>query len=230
MKCSKCKQLKFDEISTRLETVAGEKPLKASGREAKLHQALQPGLNEIFFTKNLVLVEGLEDVAIITSWIVLMDRWNEFRQKGIHIVPVNGKSNLIQPLAIAQGFEIPVFTIFDADGKDTDAGHAVRHEKDNKSLLGLLGGDVTVPFPADIVWGANYVVWPESITEILKNEVDPTVLATCEAKANALYGHAGSLQKNTLHIGSKLQFLFDAGIRPVSLDKLCDSILSTAKV
>lgn len=228
-KASKCKQLKFDEVSTRLGTVTGEKPLKPAGRAAKLHQALQPALNEIFFTKNLVLVEGLEDAAVITSWMVLTGRWDEFRQKGIHIVPVNGKSNLAQPLAIAQGFNIPVFTIFDADGDDVGADHPIRHKKDNETLLGLLGGDIATPFPVDTVWGERYVMWPNSITELIKKEIPATNLAACEAKADAMYGHAGGLQKNGLHIGSKLQFAFEDGILPPSLDKLCDIILTTAK-
>lgn len=229
-KSSKCMQLKFDDVSTRLGTVTGDKPIKPEARAAKLHQVLQPALNEIFFTKNLVLVEGLEDIAVITSWMVVTGRWDEFRKKGIHIVPANGKSYLVQPLAIAQGFNIPVFTIFDADGNESNPGHRDSHKRDNETLLGLLGGDPATPFPTDTVWGQNYVMWPNSITELLKNEIPEPNFTECEAKANALYGHAGGLQKNGLHIGSKLQFVFDSGIRPPSLEKLCDTILDTANV
>lgn len=224
---SKCRQLTFDDVANRLADVKGEKPLKPAGVQAKLHQVLQPGLNELFFTQNLVLVEGLEDVSLITSWMVLTDRWNEFRQKGIHIVPVNGKSYLAQPLVIAEGLGIPVFTVFDADGKDTK--HQDSHKKDNEILLGLLGGDSSKPFPNDILWGPRYVVWPESFTEVIKKEIPADKLQTYENKANAVYGNAGGLGKNGLHIGAKLQLAFDDGIRPPSLDKLCDAILVAAK-
>lgn len=94
--CSGCHQLKFSDLAARLGALTGKTPAKPTGLAAKLHQELQPSMNELFFTRNLVLVEGLEDVAIITSWLVLTSRWNEFRQKGIHIVPAGGKAYLFR--------------------------------------------------------------------------------------------------------------------------------------
>jgi len=226
-KASKCKQLTFEDLATRLADVTGEKPLKPLGLAAKLHQALQPGLNELFFAKNLVLVEGLEDMAFITSWIVLTNRWKEFRQKGIHIVPVNGKSHLLQPVVIADGLGIPVFTLFDADGHDIK--HQESHKTENERLLRLLGSDPSTPFPADTLWGSRYVVWPDAITEVIKREIPADKLEIYENKANAMYGNPGGLQKSNLQIGAKLQLALEDGIRPPSLDKLCDAIFLAAR-
>ena len=90
------------------------------GNLAKIHQVLQPNLNEIFFTSRLILVEGLEDVAYIATCLQLMNQWDEYRRLGCHMVPANGKSEMPRPLVIAQCLQVPVFAVFDADG-DTKA-------------------------------------------------------------------------------------------------------------
>jgi putative ATP-dependent endonuclease of the OLD family len=224
---SQSRQLTFEDLAQKLAAVTGDKPTKPSGLAAKLHQALQPSLNELFFSKNLVLVEGLEDLAIITSWMVLTDRWKDFRRKGLHIVPVNGKSYLLQPLAISQELRIPVFTMFDAD-RGTDPKHEADHKRENTRLLTILGGNAQEPFPTDTIWAPDYVIWSETIGDTIKKEIPPDKLVEFENKANALYGNAGGLQKNSLQIGAKLQLAFEAGIRPPSLEKLCEAILAGA--
>lgn len=225
--CSGCHQLKFSDLAARFGSLTGKTPVKPTGLAAKLHQELQPSINELFFTRNLVLVEGLEDVAIITSWLVLAGKWNEFRQKGIHIVPAGGKSHISYALVIAQGLKIPVFTVFDADGDDTK--NAALHEKDNVLLMKLLNIDHSIPFPKDILWGERAAVWPFNIGETIKAGINPEKLKGYEDKASALYGHAGGLKKNSLHVGSKLQFAFEDGNRPACLDQLCEVILKFAK-
>jgi len=218
--------LTFEDLATKLAAVTGEKPTKPAGVAAKLHQALQPNLNELFFTKNLVLVEGLEDSALITGWMVITERWKRFREKGLHMVPVSGKSQFLQPLAIAQELGIPVFTVFDTDGDDTK--HQADHKRDNERLFAILGGDKRVPFPEETVWGTCFVAWPDSITEVVKREIPKEKLEEYENKANTAYGSPGGLQKNALQIGTKLQLAFQDGIRPPSLDKLCEAILASA--
>ncbi len=226
---SSAKRLLFEDVATRIGTLTGEKPIQPAGMGAKLHQLLQPGMNEIFFGNNLVLVEGLEDVAIISSWMMLTGQFEECRRKGINIVPVNGKSFLVQALAVAQGLGIPVFTIFDADGNTANPAHRPKHEKDNKTLLGLLGGDVSQPFPAEALWATDHIVWTNNITDMLEQEIGAAKYATYCNQADTLYGQPGGMEKNTLCIGSRLQFAFDDGTRPASLDRMCKAILDAAK-
>jgi putative ATP-dependent endonuclease of the OLD family len=105
--CVSIRQYSYAETAARFAEVVGE-PLKTqSAALSKVHQALQPSLNEMFFTQRLVLVEGLEDVAYVHSWLVLTERWEKYRRCGCHIVPVDGKSEMIRPAIIAQGLGIP---------------------------------------------------------------------------------------------------------------------------
>ncbi|MCH7605274.1 AAA family ATPase [Patescibacteria group bacterium] len=225
LKTSQQKQLTFKEVAERIGEVSGTEPVKSSGILAKLHQELQPALSEMFFTRNLVLVEGLEDLAIITSWMILTDRWSEFRRRGVHIVPVGGKSHLIYPLVIAQGMKMPVFTVFDADG-NAKKELLKEHEKDNKTLLRLLELDESIPFPKTTLWGERFVVWPTEITDVIETEIPEDKLRIYQERADVVYGHVGGLKKNSLHISLKLKQAFEDGIKLPSLEKLCAGILA----
>ncbi len=99
------RQYSYAETASRFAEVVGEPLKKESATMSKVNQALQPGLNEMFFTQRLILVEGLEDVGYITSWLVLSDRWEAYRRSGCHIVPVNGKSEMIRPAISLRGSE-----------------------------------------------------------------------------------------------------------------------------
>ena len=142
--------MSFDEIAQAVAVATGEQPVKPEGTLAKIHQALQPALNEMFFTRRLILVEGLEDVAYLLSCLNLLDKADEFRRLGGHIVAANGKSQLLQPLVIARHMGIPSYVIFDADADKPDKnGSQAKHEKDNYALLTLVGKAGENPMPAE---------------------------------------------------------------------------------
>jgi len=58
-KNSKVAQVTFDQISKRVGEIWGEAPDPLPAQRARLQQALQPHLSEMFFTPKLVLVEGM---------------------------------------------------------------------------------------------------------------------------------------------------------------------------
>jgi putative ATP-dependent endonuclease of the OLD family len=95
--CASVRQYSYSKVAERFAEVVGEPPKQKSAALSKVHQALQPALNEMFFTQRLVLVEGLEDIAYIHSWLILTERWEEYRRSGCHIVAVDGKSEMIRP-------------------------------------------------------------------------------------------------------------------------------------
>ncbi len=99
----------YSNICADIAEATGETPRSVSGTIAKIHQVLQPALNEMFFTSRLVLVEGLEDVAYLSAYLHLLDRWEDFRRIGCHFVPTNGKSELVRPLVIARRLKIPTY-------------------------------------------------------------------------------------------------------------------------
>ncbi|MDR7866513.1 MAG: AAA family ATPase [Sporomusaceae bacterium] len=220
------KHMAFEQIASTVSAALGEKPLKPAGTLAKVHQVLQPSLNEMFFTHRLILVEGLEDFAYISAWLSITGRWDEYRRLGCHIVPCNGKSMMIQPLSIARGLDIPVFLVFDGD---SGAKHPEEHKKDNVALLRLIGADATNPFPPTTMWGPNYAVWSTDMGTVVKADVENQAWEKAYEYASRVCGQAGDIQKNAYHIGARLAWLFENGIKPASLETLSEKILTFAK-
>lgn len=215
----------FSDISETYTKVTGEK-MPDNAQVARLHQALQPHLSEMFFAPRIVLVEGLEDMAYITSWLHLSGMWDDYRRSGCHLVPASGKSWQIEPLIVAQKLGIPCFAIFDSDGDKTNAKERARHEIDNKAILSLVGGDVSVPFPTDTAWGKAFVQWPTNLGDTFRSEIG-------EAVWDAAYHHAtdglgnplGSFKKYAMHIGAHLEKLSADGVKIASLDSVCARLI-----
>ena len=166
--CSSVSHMSFSEIAQSVAAATGEQPIKPKGVLAKVHQALQPGLNEMFFTRRLVLVEGLEDVAYLLAYLNLLEKSEEYRRMGCHIVAGNGKSELLQPLVIAKHMKIPTYLVFDADADKPDKnGSLAKHEKDNKALLTLVGKPNKDPMPTQTIWGDGFTMWHADIGAVV---------------------------------------------------------------
>lgn len=243
--CSCIRQFTYAALAQRYAEVLGQPIKNESATIAKLHQALQPSISEMFFTPRLVLVEGLEDVAYLHSWILLSGRWDAFRSSGALIVPTNAKSELIRPTIIAMGLDIPVMAVIDADGDKLTRKNKVTgaqedspelrttHERENKAMLRLLGGDETDVFPTGVLWYEQLVVWPSDFADTIRREFIVALgrqgderFKAIEELARADAGFAGSLEKNTMYIGYLLARLVEQKVTSASLDRICEQIVS----
>src|SRR4029077_3543639 len=125
----------------------------------------------MFFATRLVLVEGLEDMAYIAAYLNLLGKWDEYRRIGCHVVPVNGKRELLQPLVIAKHMRIPTFIVFDSDSDEQKPDRRLQHEKENKALLTLVGKESENPMPTASLWGAGFVMWHPNIGVVVSEEI-----------------------------------------------------------
>jgi predicted ATP-dependent endonuclease of OLD family len=224
---SSVSHMSYSQISETVATATGEKPTKPEGALAKVHQALQPVTNEMFFTRRLILVEGLEDVAYLLAYLNLLDKFDDYRRIGCHIVPTNGKSELLQPLVIAKHMGIPTYVLFDADADKPDRnGSRAKHVIDNTALLTLLGKPDLDSMPDAVVRGNGFTMWHSDITSIVEADIGKDEWTKFRAEADKRYGHAGGLRKNSLHIGASLAFAWDAGKRSANLECVCNDILN----
>lgn len=220
------RQLGFEDLCSRIRIALGEDPRsRTQGLLAKIHQTLQPGIAEMFFTRVPVLVEGLEDVAYITAELYLSGRWTDFRRLGCQLIPVHGKGKLIQPLAIAVALGVPTFVVFDADGNETSQ-HRTKHERDNRALISLLSATIE-PFPTNHVWGQNHAIWKTNLTDTVRNDFGSDYGRLTEA-ARQHYAQEGGLEKNGLFIAQWLSLAKEETLSSPTLARLCDSILTFA--
>jgi len=217
-------------VSQAIASAKGEPPVRPSGQLAKIHQALQPGLGEMFFATQIVFVEGLEDSAYITTYLHLTGLWDEYRRLGCHLVPTHGKSGMLQPVAVSKCLHIPAFVVFDADGDKPDKnGSKDKHAKDNVAILNLCGVSQPEPFPSNAVLSERVVMWPSEIQKVVEEDIGKPEWDGFRAEADKKFGHAGGLQKNVLHIASSLQLAWEAGKRAKSLEEACQRIVEFAR-
>ncbi|MDR5615976.1 ATP-dependent endonuclease [Arsenophonus sp.] len=216
--------LSYPSLSQEL-TKAGEKAVKECGMIAKLYPTLRPEISEMFFSRKLILVEGIEDVAYLTSYIHLMEKQIEFRRLGYHIIPVGGKNELIKPLAIAKLLNIKVFVVCDADTNKDRENEISKHKKDNAAILYLLGHDKTENWPDTNINKPNLRMWKTNITDTIGSEFGHE-WQQYEDQAAAYYGNAGGLKKNPLAVTRALESAWNAGLKSTILQELVNSIFA----
>jgi putative ATP-dependent endonuclease of OLD family len=220
----------LEEIGQSLAAVKGGAIPPANATMAKIHQALHPGINEMFFSKVIVLVEGGEDVAYTSTYLALLGLWDEFRRLGCHFVAAGSKSHMIQPLAIAKKLQIPSFVIFDSDGHRADRnGSRAMHAADNTAILKLCGVSNPHPFPSQTLWENGTVMWPSEIDRVVAEDLGVKDCQAIRESVRSHYGRVGGLNKNALFISDVLTAAWKAGKRSPVLEKLSTSIMAFAR-
>lgn len=223
---SNVESIKYDELSKLLGD-AGQKLLKESGMLAKLYPSLNPVIGEMFFCKVLILTEGYEDVAYLTTYLALNNLLSEFRKFGCHIVPVSGKSELIKPLAMAKLLKIPVYIVCDADTDKTKDEEITKHKHDNKAILALLGYESENEWPASNITKKDLMMWKSNITDQIRQEMSDEWDKNLN-QALSYYGNAGGLNKNPLVISRALESCWNKGIKSNALSQLSKDIVTFA--
>lgn len=224
---TKVKYLTYKSLTEALSSV-GEKHVTEDGMIAKLYPSLNPIVNEMFFCKKLVLVEGQEDVAYISSYLLLTGRMDEFRRNGCHIVPVGGKDKLIKPLAMAKLLNIPTMVIYDSDTDKTKEHEVAKHKKDNKAILGLKEHSDYSEWPDETIKLYDLIAWEANLTFEVEKDFDGN-LKTYEDAAALDYGNAGGLKKNPLAIAKSLELAWNDGIKSKLLIDLTERIIEFIK-
>lgn len=220
---TKIKRLTYESLATELNSV-GEKLVTESGMVAKLYPSLNPVVNEMFFCKKLILVEGHEDIAYISSYLLLTGAMTEFRRHGCHIVPVEGKNKLIKPLAMAKLLDIPTFVVYDSDTDKTTEYEVPKHKKDNKAILSLKNYTDVDEWLASTVIKDDLTAWQTNLTNEIINELGQD-LKKYEDESAAFYGNAGGLKKNPLAIAKSLELAWNEGIKSQILIDLTARII-----
>jgi len=221
----------LEAIGAEVAKALSKQPVADPATLSKIYQLLQPQLAEMFFTQRLVLVEGIEDCAYVHAWLTLTNRLLDFRKRGVHLVPVGGKNQLLRPAIIAAQMGIPLFLMFDADGdKVAKDEHKRSHETDNRALMRFLGADEGVLFPPDPVWANGHAIWPNELSACVDADLLQSLGAAefqaIKNKAQDRCGHAADAKKHTMMIGAILAFALEAGGTSPTLDKLCNYMLA----
>ena len=140
----------FEKLSGRLANALQCEPRHPNEILAAVEQRMA-SLNELFFSRIPILVEGPEDIAFFATWLNVSGVWEQFGAAGCHFINCNGKTSMSRPLAIAKELHIPCFIVFDGDAGDEREKE--KHGRDNVCLLRLVGHTDENPFPGKHVFG-----------------------------------------------------------------------------
>ena len=102
-------------VAEKLEKINDKPPgtFTAETMRARLRALLSPWVNEGFFAKLVVLVEGIKDRAAILGAASAMG--HDLESKGVAVIPCNSKTCLDRAIIIFSDLDIPVYVLWDSD-------------------------------------------------------------------------------------------------------------------
>lgn len=171
----------------------GIRPIGAQAALSGIDRSLQTNIAELFFAEKIVLVEGIEDVGIVEAYLQKKGRLKDFLKAGCHIVPLGGKQKMPMVIALARGFSIDVFCIFDMDlegnsGQQSNA-ELIKYAKDVDDII-------PVPTVEEFA-GKRFFGWYNNIQDSIVNET-PQWNVEKEAVANSWGWTAAKMKKDPL--------------------------------
>jgi putative ATP-dependent endonuclease of OLD family len=218
---SKVHSWSIDEHRKRYSNILGKPAIGDAASQSSMDRILQPSINELFFCRKAIFVEGIEDPAIVGTHLRLTSKYDDFLRSGCHFIIAGGKGNFPTLLTMAQGFSIPAFLIFDFD---MDKAKGDRQNDNLRRFLSPLGYELPETLEKDLhtkdfsCWkdniqnsiGMDFADWKKSCEEIAvewgwsysRMDKDPMLLeeALCRAakkvgKFPALDSLLASLEK-----------------------------------
>ena len=234
-------------INEKLAFCTDKKEIKEATFPAYLQASLNSQLAEMFFSNKVVFVEGAEDLAFLSVHFKLMDLWDELRAKGIAIIPVHSKSNLLRPYLIAQELKIESTLVFDCDFQnlqdigsnfprwdDLDQEEKNRQRKrkedleenrrENMSLFKAAGRQAEDGFPDDCILEKGLIAWKQNIGTSFRDDIDPDSYQTIKGRLNGKFS-VKNFGKNEVFVSELVDSLWKEGQKSTKLMKVCELIL-----
>lgn len=183
--------IRKDKVNTALAKAAGEDPntYTIPGLDARLYNTMNAIVNEGFFAKRLVLVEGFSDCIFLDWLIEKMKMRNELDHRGMAILPVFGKNNLAKPIVVFREIGIPVYFLFDGDRKKAES--KAKKEKDqmirtNRALLSLGRGD-PADFPPTTIC-SSFTCFENDLEVEIQNRIGKQIWTGCIDQLRESFG------------------------------------------
>jgi len=132
---------------------------------ASLYTLINLSITEIFFSRFVVLVEGLEDIGYLEAITDHFEKRSNVLELGINYIPVHGKNDLIPVIELCKAFKIDYFVMFDGDNKHLNLDDEKKNStaKTNKRLFNQLKIDNDSGYLKSSILGDNFQVWADNI-------------------------------------------------------------------
>ncbi len=193
----------------------------AKSLKSRLKAIMTLELSEGYFADKVVLVEGLEDKAVIQA----IDQYskNLFDSKGIVVIPVIGKNNLDRPSLIFQDLGIPVYLIFDTDSdKPSEIDN---NEKINTILMEIMG-ETAISNPMEMKIQNKFASIDPNMTDLIKNAIGDELYTQImdELKIKYEFQKDKDCKKNYIVMTDFIKKVYNAGKSIPELDDIIEKI------
>jgi len=194
----------------------------ATTLKSRLKGIMTLELSEGFFADKVVLVEGLEDKAVIQA--IDQCKSKLFDSKGIVVIPVIGKNNLDRPALIFQDLGIPIYLIFDTDS-DCSPSELNSHKNVNTILKKIMGETDPIK-PLELKIERNYASLKPSMTRVIKNAIGEPLYTHIMDDLKEEYGFKKNkdCRKNYVVMSQFIQKVYDAGKVIPELEEIIQKI------
>jgi len=207
----------------------GESAIGHAASEAALDSFLHSEVAELFFCERAILVEGAEDKALLNTFLEINGLRTKFLKAGGHIVSVGGKGCFIQALALAQGYNLPVLAIFDAD-TGCSADNIAKTKALNAQIMKMCSSNKMNPtesecWPATELYRENCVIWPEDIQKSISADW-PDWYEECKSLASQFGWAYDRLKKNPTLMEAAMRSALSKGAKLERFERMTSNIIS----
>jgi putative ATP-dependent endonuclease of OLD family len=185
-------------------------------------------VNEGFFADAVVLVEGLTEVAVLTTVAEIMSEpWLE---KGITIIPADGKSKLDRIFVIFRGLGIPTYLVFDGDNRHKGTDKEKKEVVANRILLSLVGVSPE-DFPIDGVF-ENHACFGDEFETYVKNAIGESEFYEMRDEVAAEFGYdrPGEILKNFDACSEFTRRAYQNGYRLLFIEDIIHQVVDLVQI
>ncbi|MEQ9559756.1 MAG: ATP-dependent endonuclease [Rhodospirillales bacterium] len=209
----------WGDVAQRLQIIS-ELP-EATFNEASLKPRIQtlmtPWMNEGFFSKYVVLVEGEGDRAALLG--LAFSRDHDLESMGFSVIPCGGKTNIDKAAVIFRCLGIPIYLIWDGDKQKQESPQA------NRALLRLLGKD-PIDWPTTTV-SEEYSCFEDELETQLRSDIgDDLFDRLLGEEANKIEMRISDARKRPLVLAKIVRRAEEQGASPRTLAGILDRLLA----
>jgi len=161
----------LDKVAEMLEKIDNKPRGSYSGEtlRPRLRALMSPWVNEGFFAKFVVLVEGIKDRAAILGAAQAMGY--DLESKGVTVIPCKSKTCLDRAIVIFSSLNIPVYAIWDSD-------YPEKNEKEVNHRLLRIFGQPEEDWPEKVC--ENFACFKQNLMKTLNAELGTTLNETLQ--------------------------------------------------
>lgn len=190
------------------------------GLVSRLYSIMNPWMNEGFFARKAILVEGPSDREALLAAGRAMN--HDLEADDISVIPCSGKTNIDKPLLIFSDLGIPTYTIWDSDYAIRDPDEKKeKHKKSNIYLQKLLNVRNIQEWPNTVE--SDYACFEHTLETALQNHLTKSKYNSYLKICRDQYGISDG--KRAIKNPSVMRVVADMAKRDGLLTGMLDSII-----